>query len=104
MLKNGQSLDEIAKKVGISSLKLGGVIEQLNTRGYNIIIVDNKVVVKKSKNKNNKFIKPNMSELKKIRQLWISDTHLCNEAQQLNLLNKVYKEAYDRGIDTVLHF
>lgn len=65
---------------------------------------ENKVIIKKNNGKTNKTIKPNIDELKKIRQVWISDTHLCNEAQQLNLINKIYREAAERGIDTVLHF
>ena len=40
----------------------------------------------------------------KISQVWISDTHLCNEGQQLNMINKVYEEAHKRDIKTVLHF
>ena len=33
----------------------------------------------------------------------ISDTHFGNIHQQLHLLNKIYKEAYDRGITTIYH-
>ena len=43
-------------------------------------------------------------ELTRISQIWISDTHFCNEAQQLNLVNQIYNEARNRGINTVLHF
>lgn len=33
----------------------------------------------------------------------VSDTHFGNIHQQLHLLNKIYEEAYNRGITTVLH-
>ena len=106
-IRNGESVDKICERLGISPLKFGGIVEELRHRGYDISIdesSENKVVIKKNKGKTNKTIKPNIDELKKIRQVWISDTHLCNEAQQLNLINKIYREASERGIDTVLHF
>ncbi|MGN1323530.1 MAG: metallophosphoesterase [Bacilli bacterium] len=106
-IRNGESVDKICERLGVSQLKFGGIVEELRHRGYDISIdesSENKVVIKKNKGKNNKTIKPNIDELKKIRQVWISDTHLCNEAQQLNLINKIYREAAERGIDTVLHF
>ena len=106
-IRNGESVDKICERLGISPLKFGGIVEELRHRGYDISIdesSENKVVIKKNKGKTNKTIKPNIDELKKIRQVWISDTHLCNEAQQLNLINKIYREAAERGIDTVLHF
>ena len=106
-IRNRESVDKICERLGVSPLKFGGIVEELRHRGYDIAIDesgDNKVVIKKNKGKTNKTIKPNIDELKKIRQVWISDTHLCNEAQQLNLINKIYREAAERGIDTVLHF
>lgn len=106
-IRNGESVDKICERLGVSQLKFGGIVEELRHRGYDISIdesSENKVVIKKNKGKTNKTIKPNIDELKKIRQVWISDTHLCNEAQQLNLINKIYREAAERGIDTVLHF
>ena len=106
-IRNGESVDKICERLGVSLLKFGGIVEELRHRGYDISIdesSENKVVIKKNKGKTNMTIKPNIDELKKIRQVWISDTHLCNEAQQLNLINKIYREAAERGIDTVLHF
>ena len=106
-IRNGESVDKICERLGVSQLKFGGIVEELRHRGYDISIdesSENKVVIKKNKGKTNKTIKPNIDELKKIRQVWISDTHLCNEDQQLNLINKIYKEAAERGIDTFLHF
>lgn len=106
-IRNGESIDVICERLGISPLKFGGIVEELKHRGYNIDIdesLNNKVIIKKNKNKSNSSVKPDISDLKKISQVWISDTHLCNEAQQLNLINRIYKEAAERGINTVLHF
>lgn len=106
-IRNGESIDVICERLGISPLKFGGIVEELKHRGYNIDIdesLNDKVIIKKNKNKSNSSVKPDISDLKKISQVWISDTHLCNEAQQLNLINRIYKEAAERGISTVLHF
>lgn len=104
-IKNGASVSETAKKLKMSELKLGGLIEELRLKGYEIDINnDNKYIIKKRQQKNSKELKPDMDKLTKISETWISDTHLCNEAQQLNLINQIYKETEARGINTVLHF
>lgn len=106
-IKNGEDVSKICDKLGITPLKFGGLVEELKLKGYDIDTTlkdGNKIVIKKSKRKSGKTIKPGMDELTKISQTWISDTHFCNEAQQLGLVNQIYKETYDRGIDTVLHF
>ena len=106
-IKNGEKVDKICSRLGISPLKFGGVIEELKLKGYDIDLMDNsgsKIVIKKNKGRVNKTIKPQMDELTHIRQTWISDTHFCNEAQQLALVNQIYRETRDKGIKTVLHF
>ena len=37
-----------------------------------------------------KEIKPDLENLIKISETWISDSHLCNEAQQLHMINEIY--------------
>lgn len=106
-IKNGESVSKICSKLGLSELKFGGVIEELKLKGYDIDIMDksgSKIIIKKNKGGSSKVIKPQMEELTHIRQTWISDTHFCNEAQQLGLVNQIYKETRDKGITTVLHF
>lgn len=105
-IKNGDTVEAVCKRFGITPLKLGGLIEEFKLKGYDINLSDtsNKIVIKRNRNKVGKTIKPNKDELTRIRQTWISDTHFCNEAQQLNLVNQIYRETRDKGIDTVLHF
>ncbi|MGN1028913.1 MAG: hypothetical protein ACI4P7_02350, partial [Bacilli bacterium] len=106
-IKNGENLDKVCSRLGISPLKFGGMLEEFKLKGYDIDLSDKedgKIIIKKNKNKIGKVIKPQMEELTHIRQTWISDTHFCNEAQQLGLVNQIYKETRDRGITTVLHF
>lgn len=106
-IRNGEKVDEVSSSLGISSLELGGLIEQLLLKGYDISIKekDGKMFIYKKKNKTStKSIKPEIDDLTRVRQVWISDTHLCNEKQQLHLINEVYEEAKNRNIDTVIHF
>ena len=106
-IKNGEELDSVLNRLNISSLKFGGLLEEFLLKGYDIKIEEKngKLIVSKKKNKAiSKEVKPDMSELTKISQTWISDTHLCNESQQLNMINQIYEETYKRGIKTVLHF
>lgn len=106
-IKNGESLISVCDRLNISVLKFGGLLEEFKLKGYDIDIIDKsgvQIIIKKNKNKVGKIIKPQKNELTRISQIWISDTHFCNEAQQLNLVNQIYNEARNRGINTVLHF
>ena len=106
-IKNGEELEKVIEKLNVSELKFGGLLEEFLLKGYDISITERdgkKIVVKKKNKAGSKEIKPNIDELTKISETWISDTHLCNEAQQLHMINNIYKETANRGITTVLHF
>lgn len=106
-IKNGDTLSNTLSKLNMSELKFGGLLEELLLKGYEIYIDEKngeKVIVKKKNKVSNKPIKPDFDDLIKVSQTWIADTHLCNEAQQLHMINDIYKETAKRGIDTVIHF
>ena len=106
-IKNGEDLNSVLNRFNISSLKFGGLIEEFILRGYDISIGErdgHPVVFKKKTKSSKKEVKPDISELTKISETWISDSHLCNEAQQLNMINQIYQETYNRGINLVRHF
>ncbi len=105
-IKNGESLEETLKKLNTTEFGFGGILEELKARGYDVSVVekDGQKIVAKKKYKKPGKIKPKISELTQIKETWISDTHLCNEAQQLHMLYEVYEETARRNIDTVLVF
>ena len=106
-IKNGEDLSEVLTRLNMSELKFGGLLEEFLLRGYSISLneKDGKTIISKKRNKSSsKGIKPELDELTKISETWISDSHLCNEAQQLNMINQIYQETYERGITTVRHF
>ena len=107
LIKNGDDIETVCEKLNTSELKLGGLIEEFILKGYDVSISEKdgkKVIIKKNNKSTTKPIKPDLANLTRIRQTWVSDSHLCNEVQQLHLLNDVYRETKERGIDTVLHF
>ena len=107
MFKSGDSLSSVLNKLNISELKFGGLLEEFLLKGYDIYIDEKdgkKIVIKKKNKVSTKPIKPEFDELTKVSQTWIADTHLCNEAQQLWMINEIYKETQKRGINSVIHF
>ncbi|MBQ6323795.1 MAG: metallophosphoesterase family protein [Bacilli bacterium] len=106
-IRNGEELSSVLEKLGVSELQFGGLLEEFIARGYDIKTEekDGKIVItKKRKTAPKQKMKPDMDELTVVRETWISDTHLCNEAQQLHMINKIYEETARRGITTVRHF
>ena len=106
-IKNREKLNDVLNDLDMTELEFGGLLEEFILKGYNIEVIEEngeKIVLKKRNKIISKDIKADFKDLTKISQLWISDTHLCNESQQLHMLNKVYEEAKIRGIETVLHF
>lgn len=105
-LKDGQNILELCSIFDCTLTEAKGLIQILKVRGYDIDIVNinNEFYIKK-KNiiRTRKTIKPSPDSLNHIKLCVVSDTHLCTTIQQLDLVNKTYKEAYNRGIHTVLH-
>ena len=106
-IRNGEELSSVLEKLGMSELKFGGLLEEFTAKGYDISTVeeDGKIIIsKKRKTAPKQKMKPDMDELTKVSETWIADTHLCNEAQQLHMINKIYEETAKRGIPIVRHF
>ena len=105
-IKNNTSLEENARRLGISEIELRGLIEllTLNNKQIKIIKVEDKDIICKQKIKvSTKSIKIPIEECIHTKLLIVSDTHFGNKKQQLHLLNKLYEEAYQKEISIVLH-
>lgn len=106
-IRSGETLQDVLNKLKTTEFKFNGLLEEFKVKGYEVSITEKngeKIVIKKKSKTTSKDIKPKINELTKISQTWISDTHLCNESQQLNMINKIYEETAKRNISTVLHF
>lgn len=105
LFKNGDRILDVAQKLEISLEEVLGMIEYYKMLGKLIKVekIDGEqIIVKKRKTTSKKAIL-DTNGIQKKSVCIISDTHLCNKKQQLTLINEVYKEAYKRGIDTILH-
>ena len=105
-LRRKVSYSTLLEKYDIDEVKLEGILQLLELEGYEFsenLQDDERIISKKNGHNREKAIKPSMSELEHIRLCIVSDTHMGNKLEQRTLLNKVYEEAHNKGIDTVLH-
>lgn len=106
-IKNNGSVDEFKAKFHLNDSEFFGIIELCNMYGKSVDLVlkNDELVFKKGIPSDVKIKKPSINDkdIAVNEYLVVSDTHLCNVHQQLHLLNDLYKEAYDRGIDKVFH-
>lgn len=107
-IKNDMKLEELMSILGCSYEEVMGMIQLCSIYGHDIRLIMNEkkeLIIRKY----NARVKPaNLSKLSENQLnynqiLVVSDTHIGNNQQQLHLLNQLYQEAHDRGIDTVLH-
>ncbi len=106
-MKNDSSIEEFMEKFHVSFNELKGILELCRMYGKNVDVIEQQgtLVFKKSLPKSVISKKPDLNQKDLIctEILVVSDTHFGNIHQQLHLLNKVYLEAYKRGIKLVLH-
>lgn len=106
-MKQDLSIEDFMKKFNLSYTELEGVIELCKIYGKTIDIVERNgtLVFEKMIPKSIITTKPELNprDLIHTELCVVSDTHFGNIHQQLHLLNKIYEEAYNRGITTVLH-
>lgn len=112
-IKNGMPIETFMEKFNVNNDELNGIIELCRVYGKEVSIIKSQVGNEKilvfqkgiSKANNNSNSKPNIDDPRLIHNeiLVVSDTHFGNNRQQLHLLNEVYQEAYNRGINKALH-
>ena len=99
--KKNPNIQTISKDLGIEEYQIYGLVEVLKQKGYLFDVINNKVVKIKPIKENDIYKIPNNSEHLKL--LLISDTHLANKYDRLDILRYLYREAEDRNVDYVLH-
>ncbi len=104
-VRNGMSIDTFMSKFHISYKELSGLLHIWEYCGKQVEIVSNgnEMFFKKNVLKKATYSKASMDDLTCTELLVVSDTHFGNIHNQLHLLNDLYREAYNRGITTVLH-
>jgi len=105
-MKNGMPVETFMEKFHFNRNELNGILElcRIYDKDIEISIKDGVEVFDKPLSRSiSKVSKVPLDELIHTEICVVSDTHLGNIHQQLHLLNKVYEEAYKRGINLVLH-
>jgi len=106
-MKQDLPVEIFLAKLHISFNELNGILELCKIYGKGIDVVEKNgtLVFEKNLPKNVISAKPELKneDLIHTEICVVSDTHFGNIHQQLHLLNKIYQEAYNRGITTVLH-
>lgn len=105
-LSNNDPVEIACSKLGVDLITLYGYIETLQLYGCDVDIFQNNgqlFIKKKIVYRKDRIIKEELDDLEKISFGVIGDTHMGHKRQQLHLLNKFMKEAYERGYRTFLH-
>lgn len=106
-MRNNSPIEDFMQKFHISYNELKGILELCRIYGKNIDIIEKQgtLYFEKTFTRNITSTKPDIDtkELVHTKLCVVSDTHFGNIHQQLHLLNDIYRDAYYRGIDTVLH-
>ena len=106
-IRKEQTFKSLKNRLSMSDEELFGMINMMNHYGRNIEIleVDGELIVRKNnvKSRNNSEIKPPKEELHKKELLIVSDTHYGSIWSQPSMVNTACYEAYNRGIDTIIH-
>ena len=106
-MKDGMSIETFMDKFNLNQNELIGILELCNLYGKSITYenVGDTYVFRKNIRKNPPTTKLDIDspKLKHLELCVVSDTHFGNNRNQLHLLNDIYQEAYNRGINTVLH-
>jgi len=106
-MKNDMPIEIFKEKFHLSEGEFQGILELCHIYGkpINIEMKNNTLVLKKPTLKTPSTIKSGIDSGNLIHTEIgvISDTHIGNIHQQLHLVNEFYQEAYNRGINLVLH-
>jgi len=106
-IKNDMPIETFMHKFRCGVNELKGILELCRIYGKEVDILpkDGTYYFSKPVPKYITARKPSLNSDKLIHTelCVVSDTHFGNIHQQLHILNKIYEEAYKRGITTVLH-
>ena len=102
LINKGKSFSEICEKLELKDYEVIGLVELMKQEGELIDYLNGEIIkLKKPAQKDSIYNIPNNMEHLKL--LLISDTHLCNKSDRLDILRYLYGKAEDLGIKTVLH-
>jgi len=106
-MKNDMPVESFMEKFHLNNAELSGLMElcKIYGKSVDIVLKGDILVFKKTpvKVSNSGKLNIDSDELIHTELGVISDTHFGNIHQQIHLVNDFYREAYNRGIDTIIH-
>ncbi len=102
LIKKGKTLQDICRDLDLQDYEVIGLVELLKEDGELIDYINGEIIrIKKPINNEGIYEIPN--NLEHLKLLLISDTHLCNKADRIDILRYIYDKAEDKGIKQILH-
>ena len=102
LVNKKKTLLEICEALELKDYEVIGLVELMKQDGELVDYINGEIIkLKKPKQNNDVYEIPH--NLEKLKLLLISDTHLCNKADRLDILNYLYDKAEDKGIKYILH-
>lgn len=99
--KKNPYIENVAKDLGIEEYQVYGLLEMLKKQGYLFDTIEEQI--RKVKPEKDAGIYKLPTNLKHIKLLLISDTHLGSKYDRLDILRYIYKKAEENGVNYVLH-
>lgn len=100
-MKRQPYVSKVAEDLDLQEHEVYGLVELLKRKGYLFDIFDGKIVKIKPLKENEVYKIPN--NLKHLKLLLISDTHLGSKYDRLDILRYLYIKAEKAGVNYVLH-
>ena len=102
LINKKKDLLAICEELQLKDYEVIGLVELMKQDGELVDYVNGEIIkLKKPIVNNGVYEVP--SNLDRLQLLLISDTHLCNKADRLDILRYLYEKAEDKGIRHVLH-
>lgn len=102
LIKKKKSFLQICEELELKDYEIIGLVELLKQDGELIDYINGEIIrLKKPIQNDNIYQIPNKSE--KLKLLLISDTHLANKADRIDILRYLYDKAEQLGVKHVLH-
>ena len=95
--KRNPHIKAIMKDLDLKEYEVYGLVELLKQQGYQLEIVNGKIVKTKIIKEADVYKIPN--NLDHLKLLLISDTHLASTYDRLDILRSLYQEAEDRNVN-----
>lgn len=102
LINKKKSLIDICKELDLKDYEVIGLVQLMKEDGELIDYINGEIIkLKKPIQSDEVYQIPH--NLEHLKLLLISDTHLCNKADRIDILNYLYSEAEDKGIEHILH-